>query len=213
VTDVKRNVRPKKGGRFGFDAGEEGKLTAAIADFFYIEGDISVNEGQIRTLLRRSGASDIVLVWKRLEILTRVALLHDGPEFLFIWRDSGPSSIAVDSVLQKVTSYERLVTKPGASATRREIFASPLDEVIRPAIVAQKNRISRDEAVEILNLAVSKGDFEPRFRVNTDALLVDFANTWRTSPLQFPRKVSDEDGNIIDLTLRSNIEVAFQRVR
>jgi hypothetical protein len=213
VTDVKRNVRPKKGGRFAFDAGEEGKLTTALTEFLSHEGDIPVSEKQIRSLLRRSGASDIVLVWWRLQILTRIALLQDGPEFLFIWRDSGPSSTVVDAVLRKVTSYERLLARPSINATRMDVLASPLDQVVRPAMIAQQHGISRGDVVEILNVAVEKGDFEPRFRVNSDNLLVDFANTWRKSLAEFPRSVTDENGNSLDLTLPSNIEVAFQRVK
>ena len=153
------------------------------------------------------------MVWKRLQILTRVALLQDGPEFLFVWRDSGPSSTVVDSVLRKVTCYERLLAKPGISATRKDVLTSPLDQVVRPAMIAQHHGISRGDVVEILNLAVAKGDFEPRFRVNSDSLLVDFANTWRKSLGEFPRTVTDEEGNTLDLTLPSNIEVAFQRVK
>jgi len=213
VTDIKRNVRPKKGGRFGFDAGEEGKLTTALTDFLNDEGGIRVSETQIRGLLRRSGASDMVLVWKRLQILTRLALLGDGPEFLFIWRDSGPSSSVVDSVLRKVVSYDRLLAKPGLNDARKSLLASPLDQVVRPAMAAQQHGVSRREVVEILDVAVAKEDFEPRFRVNTDAILVDFANTWRRSLAEFPPTVADENGNIIDLTLPSNIEVAFQRVK
>lgn len=213
VTDVKRNVRPQKGGRFAFDAGEEGRLTTALTDYLSKEGDIAVSETQIRSLLRRSGASDIVLLWKRLQILTRVALLQDGPEFLFIWRDSGPSSAVVDSVLRKMTSYEKLLAKPGVSAIRKDVLASPLDEVLRPAMVAQQRGISQGEVMEILNVAVARRDFEPRFRVNTDMLLLDFANTWRESLAEFPPKVTDEHGQILDLTVPSNIEVAFQRVK
>lgn len=48
VTDIKRSIRPLKGGRFAFDAGEEGKLATAITDFLSREGDIPVNEAQIR---------------------------------------------------------------------------------------------------------------------------------------------------------------------
>jgi len=213
VMDVKRSVRPKKGGRFAFDAGEENKLTTALTEFLSREGDIAVSEKQIRSLLRRSGASDIVLVWRRLQILTRVALLQDAPEFLFIWRDSGPSSTAVDSILRKVISYERLVARPGINAIRVDLLASPFDQVLRPAMLAQRYGVSRSEVLEILNAAVSRGDFEPRFCVNTDTLLVDFANTWRKSLSEFPRTVSDEHGTVVDLTLPSNIEVAFQRVK
>lgn len=213
VTEIKRNVRPRKGGRFGFDAGEEGKVTSALTDFLRFEGDISVTEAQIRNLLRRSGASDIVLIWKRLQILTRVALLNDGPEFLFVWRDSGPSSATVDSVLSKVTSYERLFAKPSINAIRKELLAAPIGRVIRPAMVAQEHGISRQEVVELLNNAVVKGDFQPRFCVNTDALLVNFANSWRTSLAEFPHTATDENGNIFDLTNPSNIEVAFERVK
>jgi hypothetical protein len=213
VKDIKRNVRPLKGGKFAFDAGEEGKLTTALTEFLTKEGDIPVSEAQIRSLLRRSGAADIVLVWKRLQILTRVALLQDGPEFLFIWRDSGPSSTVVDSVLQKVCTYERLLAKPIINAIRKDVLASPPDQVLRPAIVAQQRGVSRDEIMEILNLAVAKRDFEPRFRVNSEALLMDFANTWRRTLAELPPTVTDENGETLDLTLPSNIEVAFQRVK
>jgi hypothetical protein len=213
VIDVKRNVRPLKGGRFGFDAGEEGKLTTALTEFLSKEGDIPVSEIQIRNLLRRSGASDIVLVWKRLQILTRIALIYDGPEFLFIWRDSGPSSSVVDSVLQKVAAYERVLAKPAVNAIRKDVLASPVDQVVRPAMVAQQRGVSRSDVMEILNLAVARRDFEPRFRVNTDALLIDFANKWRSSLAEFPSTVTDENGAMLDLSLPANIEVAFQRVK
>jgi len=112
-----------------------------------------------------------------------------------------------------MTSYDRLVTKPGVSAIRKEMLASPLDQVVRPAMVAQQYGLPRADVVEILNAAVAKGNFEPRFRVNTDNLLIDFANTWRRTLGELPHSVSDEEGNLIDLTLPSNIEVAFQRVK
>jgi hypothetical protein len=213
VIDVKRSVRPQKGGRFAFDAGEEGKLTTALTEFLSKEGDIPVSEAQIRSLLRRSGASDVLLVWKKLGILTRVALLHDGPEFLFIWRDSGPSSTVVDSVLTKVASYERLLKKPGVNVARKEVLASPLDRVVTPAMLAQQHGISQADVMEILSVALSKGDFEPRFRVNVDAVLLDFPNTWFKSPSDLPKNVTDEHGNTIDLATPSNIEVGFERVR
>jgi hypothetical protein len=213
VADIKRNVRPLKGGRFVFDAGEESKITTAITEFLSKEGDVSVTEAQIRSLVRRSGASDIVLLWKRLHILTRVALLQDGPEFLFIWRDSGPSSSVVDSVLYKVAAYEKLLARPTVNAVRKDLLACPFDLVVRPAMVAQQRGITRGEVMEILNLAVARKDFEPRFRVNTDALLPDFANIWRSSLAEFPIIVTDENGETLDLTSPANIEVAFQRVK
>jgi hypothetical protein len=80
-------------------------------------------------------------------------------------------------------------------------------------MVAQEHGISRQEVVELLNNAVVKGDFQPRFCVNTDALLVNFANSWRTSLAEFPHTATDENGNIFDLTNPSNIEVAFERVK
>lgn len=213
VTDIKRNVRPKKGGRFGFDAGEEGKVTTALTDFLTREGNITVSEAQIQSLLRRAGASDIVLFWKRLGILTRVALLQDGPELLFVWRESGPLSTAVDSVLQKLTSYERIVGRPTVNSVRRSVLATKFDEVVQPAAIAQEHSISRSDALEILNLAVAKGKFEPRFRVNTDSLLLDFSNTWRRNLAEFPKTVTDENGLVIDLSSPSNIEVGFERVK
>jgi hypothetical protein len=214
VNDVKRNVRPKKGGRFAFDAGEEGKLTASLADFFAQEGEIPVSETQIRNLLRRSGASDIVLFWKRLQIFTRVALLQNGgPEFLFIWRDSGPSSSVVDSVLSKVSAYAKLLNEPKVSAIRKAVLSTPVRQIIQPALAAQMYGISQNELLEIITLAVSRGDFRPQFRVNTDRILVDHTNNWQPSLSEFPKTVTDEDGTAIDLTDPKNIEVAFERVK
>jgi hypothetical protein len=213
VADIKRNVRPKKGGRFAFDAGEENKLTTALTDFLKSEGDIPVSEAQIRSLLRRSGASDILLIWKSLQILTRVALFHDAPEFLFIWRESGPSSSVVDSVLTKLTRYRNLIGKPGLDALRKELSESPLDYVMRVPLLAQHHGVSQGDVLQLLNAAVAKGEFQPRFRVNTDNTLIEFANIWRPSLLEFPPKVTDDNGNVFDLTVPSNIEVAFQRVK
>jgi len=42
--------------------------------------------------------------------------------------------------------------------------------------------------------------------------LLEFANQWRTSLLQFPKVVTDESDNRLDLSDRSNIEIAFERV-
>jgi hypothetical protein len=213
VAQIRRNVRPQAGGRFSFDAGEEGDLTFALTDFLRSEGSIQVNENEVRDLLRRSGASDIVLVWKRLQIVTRVALQADGPEFLFVWRGSGPSSTLVDSVLRKVASYEKLFAKPNVQDAREEIRTTPVNSMINPAAMAQKHRLSQSEIVDILGIAVSKGEFEPRFRVNTDSLLTDYPNIWRRSTSEFPSVVTDEEGNQIDLSIPANIEVVFQRVK
>ena len=213
VVDIRRSVRPLKGGRFAFDAGEEGKLTTALTDFLSREGDILVSETQIRSLLRRSAASDVVLLWKGLRILTRIALLAGGPEFLFVWRESGPSSAVVDTVLQKVTSYERLVRRPDLKAARNAVLDTPLDQVVRPAIAAQQYGVSLKDVLHIVNEAVARGDFAPRFRVNTDNLIIEFENTWRVRPSDLPPKVVDETGSLLDLTLPTNIEVGFQRLK
>jgi hypothetical protein len=213
VTDIKRSVRPKKGGRFAFDAGEENKLTTSLTEFLKLEGDIPVSETQIRSLLRRSGASDIVLVWKSLQILTRVALFSAAPEFLFIWRESGPSSSVVDTVLNKLTRYGNLVGKPGLDALRKELAESPLDQVVRVPLIAQHHSISQSDALQILNAAVAKGEFQPRFRINTENTLMEFSNIWRASLRDFPPAVTDDNGNVLDLKVPANIEVAFQRVK
>jgi hypothetical protein len=69
------------------------------------------------------------------------------------------------------------------------------------------------QVVEILNAAVARGSFVPRFRVNTDALLNEFANTWKSSIAELPTRVTDEHNSVIDLSIPTNIEVAFERVR
>jgi hypothetical protein len=106
-----------------------------------------------------------------------------------------------------------LLKKPGVNVARKEVLASPLDRVVTPAMLAQQHGISQADVMEILSVALSKGDFEPRFRVNVDAVLLDFPNTWFKSPSDLPKNVTDEHGNTIDLATPSNIEVGFERVR
>jgi hypothetical protein len=213
VVDIKRIVRPQKGGRFSFDAGEESKLTTAVADYFKTEGKIQVNEKQVRELLRNSAASDIVLWWKKTDLVTRVALMEHSAEFLFIWRSAGASSSVVDSVLRKLVDYSRIVARPAVQALRRSLLSTPIGNTVQPAVVAQTNGVRPEEVAEILNGAVARGTFIPVFRVNTDALLIDFANPWRRNVAELPEVVTDEHGTTIDLKTPANIEVAFQRVK
>jgi hypothetical protein len=49
--------------------------------------------------------------------------------------------------------------------------------------------------------------------VNTDALLSEFANSWKRNVAELPATVTDEHGSVINLSLPANIEVAFERVR
>jgi hypothetical protein len=213
VIDIKRVVRPMKGGRFAFDAGEEGKLTVALTDYFRSEGKIAVDEKQIRELLRTSAASDIVLLWKKTSLITRIALMAHGAELLFVWRSAGASSALVDSVLRKLVRYSQLIARPAIQALRGSLLSSPLGDVVRPAVVAQTHGISTAEVAEILNRAVAQGDFIPMFRVNTDALLHEIPNTWRHNVAELPAQVTDDNGAIIDLTIPANIEVGFRRVK
>ena len=213
VFDFKRVVRPQKGGRFAFDAGEESKVTAALTDFFRTEGKIRVDEKQIRDLLRHSAASDIVLLWKKSDIVTRFALMTHGAEILFIWRTAGASSSLVDSILGKLLHYSKIIARPEVQAVRQEILSTTLGSVVRPALVAQAHKMPIIQVVEILNAAVARGSFVPRFRVNTDALLNEFANTWKSSIAELPTRVTDEHNSVIDLSIPTNIEVAFERVR
>jgi hypothetical protein len=119
----------------------------------------------------------------------------------------------VDSVLTKLTRYGNLVGKPGLDALRKELAESPLDYVVRVPLIAQHHGVLQSDALQILNTGVAKGEFQPRFRVNTDNTLIEFANIWRPSLLDFPSTVTDDDGNVLDLKVPSNIEVAFQRVK
>ena len=145
--------------------------------------------------------------------MTRFALMAQGAEILFVWRTAGASSSLVDSILGKLLHYSKIIARPEVQAVRREILSIPLGNVVRPALVAQAHRISLTQVVEILNAAVARGSFVPLFRVNTDALLIEFANSWKRSVGDLPSTVTDEHGSIINLSIPNNIEVAFERVR
>ncbi len=213
VTQIRRIVTPSKGRRFAFDAGENETVEAVVADWLRTSTNVEVTAGQVMEALRRSAASDIVLLWKKLNVVTRVGFTDEGPEIYFIWRGTGAASTLVDTVVRKIVSYHGLLAKPEAAKVRRAILSTGFGVVLKPSALSQEYGISSRAIVDILNEAVANGNFEPRFRVNTHALLQDVQNEWRSDPQGFPRTVMDEHNNKIDLTNPSNIEVGFERVK
>src|SRR5581483_10349090 len=160
VTQIRRTVMPPKGRRFAFDAGEDATVEAAVADFFHTVANVQLSESQVREALRCSAASDIVLLWKQLDVVTRVGFTNENPEFYFIWRGTGAASTTVDAVVRKIVWYQRLVAKPKAARVQKNILSAALGVVLRPTTVAQQQNVSVAVVLEILNDAVSKGLFE-----------------------------------------------------
>src|SRR5439155_26717873 len=85
-------------------------------------------------------------------------------------------------------------------------------QIITVGYLAQKFNISVDEALKVLTTAVGQNQVAVRFRVRTTGVLEKFENRWRSSLAEFPKSVVDETGTVFDLSDRSNVEVAFERL-
>ncbi len=212
VMDIKRSIKPQEGGRIVLDSGEDEAGLAVYLSTYLREGNVAVDAGNVRSLLQSGTADDIWLLWKKLGLLTRIALQQSVPELLVVWRGEGPDLTKIDAALQALVGHLSASTSSETLAVAEEIDKSPVGSIIIPASLAQHFNLTTDQALRALTNAASQHRVEVRFRVRTDAVLQDFENHWRSTLIEFPQQVTDEHGHAIDLTDRKHIEVAFERV-
>jgi hypothetical protein len=210
VEEVRRYLRDEEG-RMMFDSREsEGGLVHYVASTFRRETGINVPDSAWRSLFRNMENADILLLWKKKEVLTRVAFHDFAPELLFIWR-SAADAAKMDDILKMVAEYHRVVGKTQLSEAVDYVDNADPGTVLRPMAVGQRFDLSVDETLGVMYRAVHRGLLETLFRVRTDDVLLDFKNEWKNTLSDFPSEVKDEKGHLIDLADSKNIEIAFRR--
>lgn len=213
VVDVKRSIKPQGGGRIVVDSWEDrSDLAQYLAKFFHGEGNLSVDPQGVRKLLQEGSVDDIWLMWLKFDLLTRFAFQQPVPEVLVVWRGAGPDLSKVEFTLQELATHLSAAMPSDTLAAVQEIEGVPTGNIVTPNGLAQRFNLSTDEALRVLMGAASRGHVEMRFRVRTSAILHEFENRWRRNLVEFPTQVVDEDGNVLDLADRSNLEVAFEKV-
>lgn len=211
VEDLRRYLKDESG-RMMFDSRDgKGGLVHYVAHTFRRETRIDVPDTAWRSLFRAIENVDILIVWKKIEVLTRVAFHDFAPELLFIWRSTSADVSRIDEILKMVVEYHRYVSKTLLSEAAEYVDQISPGTVIRPSAFGQKFDLTLDETLGILYKALDRGVVETLFRVKTDDVLQDFDNAWRSGLSDFPPEVTDEHGQSIDLGENKNIEVAFKR--
>lgn len=213
VVDVKRTLKPVGGGRIVLDSWEdEGGLAQYFSQVLRHEGKLSVDSKGVQKLLQEENADDIWLLWKKLDFLTRVGFQESAPDVMVVWREAGPDLGKVELALRALVSHLAASMPSDTLAAIEDIERTPVGQVVTPSALAQRHNLRVEEALRLLLNAASQNRVQIRFRVKTDAVLLEFANQWRTSLLEFPKVVTDDSDKELDLSDRSNIEVAFERV-
>ena len=211
VEEVRRYLKEDEG-RMMFDSRDsKGGLVSYVAKTFRRETGVDVPETAWRSLFRGIENVDILLLWKKKEILTRVAFHDYAPELLFIWKTTAADASRIDDVLKMIVQYHRFIAKSQLSEAVEFVDKTTPGTVIRPSAIGQKFDLTLDETLGILYKALDRGVVETLFRVNTDDVLVDFDNEWRSGLAELPPEVKDEHGHLIDLGENKNIEVGFRR--
>lgn len=214
VIDVRRLITGPLGGKIMFFSGEEqsNDLVQYVINYFRQHAQIALTTSQVRALFRSAEALDILLFWKRLEVLTRAAFYDAGPELLFIWRNAAAETTRIDAVLKELVTYDRFTSQPELGKAALHIEQADRGVVLRPSALTQMFNLNSDESMSLLHEAVKKGFVSMVFRVNTESVLQHFQNNWRKSLSEFPRTVTDEHGQVLDLTDGSQIEIGFERI-
>ncbi len=154
----------------------------------------------------------MLLLWKKSGIFTRVNLKDDQTDILFIWKSEGASSVLVDMVLRRIDEGVKISGTPRLNEARDAIKNMHKGDLIQASFLVQRYSLSPKKSRLVLLSTVNAGLLELRFRVQTDNVLVDFANNWRASLQEVPASVDLEDGTFHDTKDRKNIDIAYERI-
>jgi hypothetical protein len=205
VIDVRRSINSASGSA-NFRALEGGVDVATLLSKMF---GMRISASEIRLLLSNEEATDIALFWQKLGLYTRIRLTGEAPELLFIWKQSGASSL-VEYVLNRLLAARQLGTSE--NDIRKFLEAMPLGEKIRTSALIQRFDIPEAIALKLISASIAARVLEPRFRIQTDALLMGYQNEWRPLLTDIPAAVQDEDGNEIEVSSPKNIEVSYERI-
>ena len=189
------------------DAGESG---ADVAQYFQ-ELTKKLSNEDARNLFSKTDANDVLLMWKQTGMVTRFTFHAFASEILFIWRGANVATTTVDDVLTTIARYVAH-QQPQMTEAATAIQNLRPGEFVRASTLIQQFNLTEKDSMDLLRLAVSKGQLAMRFRVRTHTALKELANNWRADLTEFPTEVTDEHDQKISLLNPGNIEVGFERL-
>lgn len=207
VFNIGRNMQ-QAGGDLSVNAADErSDVVAALMGLFP-----SLTAHEVKESLRNNDSSGMLLLWKRLGVLTRINLREKSTDILFIWKKGGASSTATDHILAQLHDGIRAAGQPQLQEAARAIKEMPVGQLIRSSTLIQRFSLKQVDSARLLMNALREGILEMRFRVRSDGPLTDFDNSWKTSLDQLPPAATNEQGDTVDLADPANIDVAYERV-
>jgi len=209
VSDCKLSLSDFEGKMTFSSDNEEQNLAEYLAKYL-AHVNISITVEQAREVLDWGETGDVALLWKRLQILTRVSFQEAIPEILFVWRGVEASSNMIDEVLKRLTEKPSNIGQVSIDNVRDFLFKLGPAGVVRPAALSKKFAIPQDDALRLLLELKGLGIYQFCFKVKGD-FENEFMNPWKWSQADLPR-LADKDGVEIDPLDPHNVEVAFRKV-
>jgi hypothetical protein len=206
VVNVQRNIQLGDGSA-SVNAGETG---SDVGIFLSKMIGMKVPAAEIRLLLSQEESKSIALFWKNTRHFTRIKLEDSAPEILFIWKEAGASVSAVEHTLTRL--MQAVPLKAHESEVYELIQKLPVGERVWTSQLMQKFGLDEEAVLRLLSDAVRESSLVPRFRVKSDAILLGYANEWRSSWTELPERVEDENGKEIIPSKPDQVEVVYERV-
>jgi len=207
-----KNVSRVGGGRISLDAGDSddaSDLNELLKKAFQLKGT-----GTSPTLAMNSWTAEhVTLKWSRFNALTRIDYTGETPEVMFSWKSSEHRSLKnQDQIIKTMVAFTDL-----DRARDKRRFVASLSEltpkdVLTVLDVSQRVGAPGNDVMEFLLEQVSARRMRMLFRVKTDSHLLDLSNNWVPSVAELPRQAQTMDGDVIDLSDPTNIEVGFAMV-
>jgi hypothetical protein len=158
----------------------------------------------------------IGLLWTEEKVLTRVAFMDSGADFLFVWGKADPSF----SLVARMTDPLYELSAGLSSVTFAEIWGriveQPDEGLLVPGAFRSEFKAEASDVDAALLEAVKLGLLIPvyRLKANEDVLDEHGLGEWSADLPSLRQVVRAESGEVIvDGTKPENIRVAFQRVR
>jgi hypothetical protein len=211
VQDIRRIVAHRQG-KFVVDSGEGEENVADYLAIVSRELQLGITKEVWREFISKGTADDIHLVWPKLKILTRVSFYDIAPEFLFVWRAGGRDSLHVDHVVRQIEYFCKKAALPLLSEAAEFVKAQASGTLLKPSNLIQRFNLAYEDSMELLRDAMRRSLVRMCFRVRTENALNEITNEWRSDLHEFPSRVTDIQGNSINLEDPASIEIAFQRV-
>ena len=158
----------------------------------------------------------VSLLWTDERVVTRVAFIEAGADFLFVWGNTDPSFRLVNQMIGLLYELSEGLATDGFSQVWSQLVELQNDAIVVPATFRSQFNAPASEVDNVLLEAVKLGLLVPVYRLKAeDDVLEELGQSDWTSNLAMLARVFDttERGLVVDGTKPENIRVAFRRVR